>query len=156
MNKIKAVIIDDEHFNRGLIRMLITKLNASYAVMGEAENIKEGFDLILKEKPNVVFLDIKMQDGSGFDLLGLFNEIEFEIVFVTGFDEYTLKAFEMNAMDYVLKPIDLDKFRETLDRVEARISHKNKDTLKVLSQKKIETLELLSKDINKRANDGQN
>lgn len=142
MNKIKAVIIDDEHFNRGLIRMLIDRLNDRYMVAGEAESIDDGFELIRQERPDVVFLDIKMQDGSGFDLLSRFTDIDFEIVFVTGFDEYTLKALEMNAIDYVLKPIDLDKFRETLARVGGRIDankHAGGDTFK-----RMQTLGLLA------------
>lgn len=121
MNKIKAVVIDDEFFNRALITMLITRLNSSYIISGEAESVKEGYKLINEIKPDVVFLDIKMPDGSGFDLLKKFTTIHFEVVFITGFDNYPSETFEPNTFDYILKPVDLDKFKQKLDDVERRL-----------------------------------
>ena len=136
MNKIKAIIVDDEFFNRGLINMLITKLNPNFVVSGEAESVNEGYKLISEIGPDVVFLDIKMPDGSGFDLLKKFTSINFEVVFITGFDKYALQAFEHNALDYVLKPVDLDKFKQTLERVERRLNksraHEVEDELSLI------------------------
>lgn len=114
-------MIDDEFLNRKLITIMVNKLNPVFDIQGEAENIREGFNLINKVKPDVVFLDIKMPDGSGFDMLKQFDVIDFEVVFITGFDQYALKAFEFNALDYVLKPIDMDKFKVTLDKVQMRV-----------------------------------
>ncbi|PBQ34329.1 hypothetical protein CNR22_21980 [Sphingobacteriaceae bacterium] len=124
MSKIKAVIIDDEYLNRKLIELLVVKINPGFEIVGEAENVRDGISVIKQFKPNVVFLDIKMPDGSGFDLLSHFLEIDFDVVFITGFDEYTLQAFDFNALDYVLKPIDLDKFKITLEKVEQSIKSK--------------------------------
>ncbi len=124
MNKINAIIIDDEFFNRELIRDFVLKLNPSYNIIGETDNITEGYELIIQFKPDLVFLDVKMPGGSGFDLLSKFDSHSFEVVFVTGFDEYAIKAFEFNALDYVLKPIDQSKFRKTLDNVKARFDNK--------------------------------
>lgn len=121
MSNISALIIDDEAFNRELVNSLIRELNPAFSVIGEAADIAEGFRLIKALKPNVVFLDIRMPDGSGFDLLKRFDNIEFEVVFVSGFDEYALKAFDYNALDYVLKPIDLAKFSDTLNKVQLRV-----------------------------------
>src|SRR5687767_11285494 len=121
MNKISSVVIDDEFLNRKLIMMMIPKLNPAFEITGEAESIRDGFTLINKVKPDVVFLDIKMPDGSGFDLLKQFFTIDFEVVFITGFDQYALQAFEFNALDYVLKPIDMDKFKLTLEKLQARV-----------------------------------
>ncbi len=138
---INCIIIDDESFNRELIRDFIARLNPAYHIIGEADNIDSGYDIIRRLKPDLVFLDIKMPGGSGFDLLGKFETNEFEVVFVTGFDEYAIKAFEFNAMDYVLKPIDQSKFRHTLQQVKLRFDnklsnvHNLKEIIKVYNRK---------------------
>lgn len=124
MSTINSIIIDDETFNRELIRDFITRLNPAYHIIGEADNVDSAYDLIRRMKPDLVFLDIKMPGGSGFDLLDRFDDKPFEVVFVTGFDEYAIKAFEFNAMDYVLKPIDQSKFRHTLQQVKHRFDNR--------------------------------
>lgn len=138
---INCIIIDDEAFNRELIRDFIIRLNPAYQIIGEADNVDSGYEIIRELRPDLVFLDIKMPGGSGFDLLGRFDENEFEVVFVTGFDEYAVKAFEYNAMDYVLKPIDQSKFRHTLQQVKHRFDNQLsnvqnlKDILKTYNRK---------------------
>jgi two-component system LytT family response regulator len=82
----------------------------------------------MESQPDVVFLDIKMPDGSGFDLLNMFPVINFKAVFVTGFDEYVVKAFEYNAYDYVLKPIDIGKFQGTVERVRLKVIEDRRTT----------------------------
>jgi len=124
MNKIKAVVIDDETSNRRLITKLITQLNGGFEIAGEAKNINAAYDLIIDVKPELVFLDIRMPSGTGFDLLERFNKIDFEVVFISGFDSYALKAFDFNALDYVLKPINPVKFSRTLAKVQMRIEAK--------------------------------
>lgn len=124
MKTIKAVVIDDELNNRDLITKLVHKTHVDFHIIGDAENIEEGFDLINRVKPDLVFLDIKMPGGSGFDLLRKFAKPDFEVVFITGFDEYAIQAFEFNALDYVLKPIDAYKLKITLDKVQFRVYNK--------------------------------
>ncbi|MES2513902.1 MAG: LytTR family DNA-binding domain-containing protein [Bacteroidota bacterium] len=124
MKKIKAVVIDDEYLNRDLIASLVVKLNDNYVILGQAEGLEDGYEIISSIEPDVVFLDIKMNDGTGFDLLKQFPDPTFEVVFITGFDEYAIKAFEFNAMDYILKPIDSTKLCKTLARVQSRIFSK--------------------------------
>jgi two-component system LytT family response regulator len=121
MNEINTVIIDDEPFNCELIKSFISHLKPGFIVCGEAGSVSEGYKLIRRVKPDVVFLDIKMKDGTGFDLLNLFNELPFEVVFITGFDEYALKAFEYYALDYILKPVNPAKFSDTLKKLEDRV-----------------------------------
>lgn len=124
MNKIKSVVVDDEASNRRLIIKLISKLNRNFEILGEAKSVADAYSLINDVKPQLVFLDIKMADGSGFDLLNRFYKINFEVVFISGFDRYALKAFEYNALDYVLKPINPLKFSKTLEKVRNRIEDK--------------------------------
>lgn len=124
MKTIKAVVIDDELNNRDLITKLVHKTHGDFQIIGDAENIEEGFELINAVNPDLVFLDIKMPGGSGFDLLRKFENPDFEVVFVTGFDEYAIQAFEFNALDYVLKPIDTVKLTATLNKVQKRIYSK--------------------------------
>ena len=132
MSEIRAIIVEDEFLNRSLIKTLVGKINPSFNVVGEAKNVDEGLILINTLKPDVVFLDIQMPGGSGFDLLRINGRCEFEVVFITGFDEYALQAFEFNAIDYILKPIDSEKLTRALGRVKARIDNNisNVDSLK--------------------------
>lgn len=120
-NKIRTVVIDDEASNRSLITKLVSKLNKRYEIVGEAADVQEAYNLINKLQPELVLLDIKMPSGSGFDLLQKFDKINFEVVFISGFDTYALKAFEFNALDYVLKPINPIKFSRTLDKILVRL-----------------------------------
>lgn len=124
MKKIKSIVIEDEYLNRDLITKLINRLDPNFEIVGEAENIDSGFDLITECNPDLVFLDIKMPGGNGFELLKRFEKPNFEVVFITGFDEYALQAFEYNALDYILKPIDTGKLKNTLEKVYNRISSK--------------------------------
>lgn len=124
MNKVSAIIIDDEVFNRDLLRSLVDQLHSGFNIIGEAATVSKGYETINRLKPDVVFLDIKMPDGSGFELLQMFDRIFFEVVFVSGFDEYAVKAFDYNALDYVLKPVDLSKFSNTLNKVHTRLLNK--------------------------------
>lgn len=121
MKKIKAVVVDDEVANRRVIISLVAKLNPWIEIVGQAKSISEAHDVISAVKPDLVFLDIKMPDGTGFELLEKYEKINFEVVFVTGFDSYALKAFDFNALDYVLKPINPLKFSKTLSRVHLKI-----------------------------------
>ncbi len=119
--KIRSIIVDDESANRGLIKKLIGELHPNFNVVGEASNIDEAFELIKKEQPGLVFLDIKMPGGTGFELLERFHSINFEVVFITGFDSYALKAFEFSALDYILKPINPVKFAKALTKIYDRV-----------------------------------
>lgn len=125
MHKIKAIVVDDEVANRRVIISLVQKLDPLIEIVGEAGSLADAYGLIKDLKPDLVFLDIKMPDGTGFELLEKFENIEFEIVFISGFDSYALKAFDFNALDYVLKPINPKKFETVLNKVQAKISSKN-------------------------------
>ena len=105
---LKAIIIDDEKKGVELMFNLLTLYCKDVIVLTTANSVKSGYDAILLHKPDIVFLDIQMQDGTGFDLLSRFNEINFKVVFVTAYQEYAIKAFQFSALDYVLKPVSPD------------------------------------------------
>jgi two-component system LytT family response regulator len=125
MTKIKSVIIDDELANRNLLDSLLKKHCPDIEVMGLAESANEGFKLITEIKPDIVFLDIKMPGKTGFDLLKMFDKIDFNVIFVSGFYQYAIQAFEFNAVDYILKPIDHAKLILAVNKTLERISQKN-------------------------------
>ncbi|HZK07517.1 MAG TPA: LytTR family DNA-binding domain-containing protein [Bacteroidales bacterium] len=115
---VKAVIIDDEKKSRQALISLLERYCHSVIILGEAEGVRSGVDLIKSTEPDVIFLDIQMQDGSGFRLLQYFDEINFEIVFTTAFDQYAIKAIKFSALDYLLKPIVPQELMDAVRKVE--------------------------------------
>jgi two-component system LytT family response regulator len=125
MKKIKCIIIDDEAANLNVLKNMLTKHCPSISIAGFARSADEGYRLISETEPNIVFLDIKMPGKSGFDLLLMFKEIRFSVIFVSGFDQYAIQAFEFNALDYILKPIDHMKLIRAVNKVEKAIENKD-------------------------------
>ncbi|MBI5541250.1 MAG: response regulator transcription factor [Bacteroidia bacterium] len=118
----RILIIDDEKRIRS---SLINVLKIHYPkaiVVAEAENIQIAFEAIQKHKPEVVLLDIKMPNGSGFDLLKQIYPITFKIVFITAFNEFALQAIKFSALDYLLKPVIPKELIEALDRAERQLN----------------------------------
>jgi two-component system, LytTR family, response regulator len=127
---IRAVIVDDEEHNRNILVTMLAEYCVHVKVTGIAANADEAFNLICEEKPDLVFLDIKMPGKSGFDLLRMFDEFKFEVIFVSAFNEYAVHAFDFNAVDYILKPIDYAKLIKSVTKASHRIiSNEPKDTL---------------------------
>ena len=124
MSEIRALIVDDEPLARDRIRSLLEKEDG-VAVVRECANGQEAVEAIDAESPDLVFLDVQMPDLDGF---GVLESVEPEklpvVVFVTAFDEYAVKAFDVHALDYVLKPFDQDRFRIALARARAEIERK--------------------------------
>src|SRR5687767_7337571 len=100
---IKAIIVDDEAANRSVLRTLLAKHCAHIQVVDEADNAGMAYLAINKHKPDLLFLDVRMPGKNGFDLLRMYDKIDFEIIFVSAFNEYALSAFDFNAIDYILK-----------------------------------------------------
>jgi two-component system LytT family response regulator len=102
----KTIIIDDEVDARRVLRKYVERHLPDVQLVGEAKSVEEGIALILKFEPDFVFLDIKMSDGTGFDLIDTFPGKIPKIIFTTAYDQYAIKAFRYRAMDYLLKPVD--------------------------------------------------
>lgn len=129
----RAVIIDDEINSRDSIRQMLLLYCNDVTVVGEADGVNSGIVCINDHKPDLVFLDIKMPDGSGFELLKRINKIDFQVIFVTAFEEYAIKAFRFNAIDYITKPIDPEELRQAVEKAGKYGKDSNTDeTIKLL------------------------
>jgi len=113
--KLTAIIVDDERLARNAIKTLLTEVD-EIELVGEADNVTEAIALIEKVKPGVVFLDIQMPGESGFDLIEQIPE-GIKIIFVTAFDEYALRAFDVNAIDYLMKPVTPSRLNASIARL---------------------------------------
>jgi two-component system LytT family response regulator len=118
MKPFSALIIDDERLAR---KDLISLLRAhdNITVVGEADDVPSAAKAIERLNPDVIFLDIQMPGDSGFDLLEKV-EVDAHLIFVTAYDEYAIRAFEVNALDYLLKPVNPDRLAKALEKVESR------------------------------------
>jgi two-component system LytT family response regulator len=119
--KIRALVVDDEPLaRRGICRLLQTAPDIK--IVGEAGNGQDAIAAVETQKPDLVFLDIQMPLLDGFSVIEKIDSQNLpEIVFVTAFDEHAIRAFEINALDYLLKPIDLERFEKCLERVRERL-----------------------------------
>ena len=122
---LNAIVVDDETTNRNVLKDLLKQFCPEVNVISEAANPDEAILAIEKGKPDVVFLDIEMPYGNAFDLLDKLKPVNFEIIFVTAFDEYTLKAFRYSALDYLLKPVDIDELQAAVQKALSRVNLKN-------------------------------
>lgn len=143
MDLLKTVIIDDEEDARSMLQLLLKKY-PSVEIIGEAASVKEGVELINASNPMLVFLDIELTDGTGFDLLNQFSASNFQVVFVTAYDEFAIKAFKYNAIDYLLKPINPMELEKVIHKSKKGIQPswvQQVDTLlSTVKEKKIEKI----------------
>lgn len=117
----KTIIVDDERLARNELKRLLEdfpKIN----IVAEAANAEEALELIEEHQPDLLFLDIQMPGKNGFELLEAIEDRVPEVIFTTAYDEYALKAFEYNAMDYILKPIDTARLADAIQKVEAELT----------------------------------
>jgi two-component system LytT family response regulator len=135
MRPIKAFIIDDEFQSRNFLHKMLQQYFPEIIVAGHASNVKEGLDGIREYDPDIVFLDIQMKGETGFDLLNKLDKIDFSLIFTTAYEQFAIKAFRFNAIDYLLKPIITDELVEAVNKVKKRI-----DLQKTASKEQIEQL----------------
>ncbi len=114
---IRCVIVDDESKAREIIVEMLKLYCSDVEVVGQAHNVAKGYEVINTLKPDLVLLDIKMPDGSGFDLLNKFDKLNFKVIFITAHEEYAIKAFRFSALDYILKPIDPSDLISAVEKV---------------------------------------
>lgn len=113
---IRAIIIDDEPAMQEVNSQLLTEYFPNIRLVGTADCIKTGIELIHKKKPDLVLLDIQLSDGSGFQLLQKLPSYDFKVVFITAFDSFAIKAIKFSAIDYILKPVNEIEFQQAIQR----------------------------------------
>ncbi len=120
-NLFNAIIIDDEPKLREVLNIKISNYCPEIKIVALASNVEEAYHLIHQHKPDLIFLDISMPGGSGFELLHRFEQIDFEIIFVTGFEEYALEALKLSAVDYLLKPVNSESLITAIEKAKNNI-----------------------------------
>lgn len=134
---ITAILIDDEINARENLRYLLNLLCKQVTIVGEASNVDDAVALINQVKPKLVFLDIQMPEKSGFQLLDAFENLSFQVVFITAYDHYAIKAFRVSAIDYLLKPIDTELLQKAVKKVEKHLQyHSASNRITALQQNK--------------------
>jgi two-component system LytT family response regulator len=127
MKEIRTLVIDDERLAREELKSVLSEIH-EIDVIGEAQNGDEALKLIKSEAPDLIFLDINMPEMNGFEMLKKLDEIP-KVIFVTAYDEYALKAFEVNALDYLLKPIDPERLEEAIEKLKKESDEEFESTL---------------------------
>jgi two-component system LytT family response regulator len=118
---IRSILVDDEVHNLDLLAILLSRYCPDIEILESVQSINEAYDLIHTLKPDLVFLDVKLLEGTGFDLLRKFNEINFEVIFISGYKAFEKEAFEFNAIDYVVKPIDITRLQHAVHKATKKI-----------------------------------
>lgn len=142
---INTLIIDDEANIREMLSGIISKWCPEANIIGDAEGVLAGFNAINKLKPDLVLLDIQMNDGTGFDLLKKFENPQFKVIFITAYEEYALQAIKASALDYILKPVDPEELINAVRKAERNREGNNRQQLQAL----LENLNPEKKEANK-------
>ena len=121
MTKIKAILIDDEDRATSVLANLLQRTTSNIDIVAKCSSLVDGVKHIKELQPNVVFLDVQMPNYAGYEIVNFLDTIDFEIIFVTAFDHYALKAFELNAIDYLVKPIDRTKLALAIQKLETKL-----------------------------------
>lgn len=124
----RILIIDDEKRIRDFVKRMVDSFGFDVEVYTDGENVETGLKAIQELKPDIVFLDIQMPDGTGFDLLNQVGEKNFELIFITAFQEYAIMAIKFSALDYILKPIDAEELKTALQNALDTIDFKKDET----------------------------
>jgi two-component system LytT family response regulator len=120
---LKAIIVDDETASIRSLELLLKQFCQEVEVVGTAHTIDEALEHVIRLRPHLVFLDIEMPKGNGFDFLERTPNRNFEVVFITAYENYAVKAFRFSAIDYILKPIEIDELQRAIEKVKERLKN---------------------------------
>lgn len=124
----KAIVIDDENRTRDLIVKMINSFGLDIEAIAGGTNVQTGIQSIEEMHPDIVFLDIQMPDGTGFDVLKGLKEKNFEVIFITAHEEFAIKAIKFSALDYILKPIDQNELKAAVENAIRTVDEKHEET----------------------------
>lgn len=130
---IRTIIIDDEMLMRQTLEKLLREHCSNARLVAQAGSVKEGVDTVRKHHPDLILLDIKMKDGTGFDLLKQLEPVDFKVIFITAYDEYAIKAIKFSALDYLLKPVEPKDLVEAINKAEKLVLKEMNAQLSVLA-----------------------
>jgi len=116
---LRTIVIDDEKLSREVICNYLKAYSSDIEVVARASSVSTAFKAINRHHPDFIFLDIEMADGKGFDLLMMFEKIDFKVIFVTAYSEYAVKAFRFSAVDYLLKPVKIDELISAVEKIKS-------------------------------------
>jgi len=132
---LKALIVDDEDKARENLAAIIKEYCENIEVAGMSGTVEDALSMIKKVDPQLVFLDIKMNNETGFDLIERIDEMTFDVIFITAYDQYAIKAFKCCAIDYLLKPISIDELQDAIQKVEDKMdSNQSKLNYQILKE----------------------
>jgi len=141
IDMIQTIVIDDEVKARETILTMLSTYCPDVEVIGTAGSVNEGIKVLGKEKPDLVLLDIKMADGTGFDLLRKLGKVDFLVIFITAFEEFAIRAIKFSAIDYILKPLDPD---ELVNAVQKALGAIHKESMSVKLEALYENLDMIN------------
>jgi two-component system LytT family response regulator len=133
-NMVRTVIIDDENHVRETIGRLLAMHCPQVKVVGAADGVESGLKIIRNLHPHLVLLDIRMDDGTGFDLLHKFETIDFKVIFITAYEKYAVQAFKFAAIDFLLKPVNPEELAEAVKRAEFLVQEHLQSQLQTLEE----------------------
>lgn len=120
-----AILVDDEDSARNILSNLLINFCPQINIIDKCEDVEQAVESIKKNKPDLVFLDIEMPNYAGYEITSFFEQIDFEIIFITAYDHYAIKAFQVSAVDYLLKPIDISRLKEAVAKFISKSEIKN-------------------------------
>ena len=130
---LRTIIIDDDPNIRESLSRIISAYCPNVSVVAQAEDVKSGVASIIEYEPDLILLDIKMPDGSGFDLIKHFDKPDFKIIIISGYIEYAIKGYKFGAIDYVLKPFDIEELTLAINKADDMVRYEEKLRFKALT-----------------------
>jgi two-component system LytT family response regulator len=131
---LRTILIDDEALMRRTIEKMALEHCPEISLVAQADSVSSGVAAIKRHHPDLVLLDIRMDDGTGFDLLRQLEPVDFKVIFITAYDDYAIKAIRFSALDYLLKPVDPDDLKQAVDKADKLVMKELNAQLSVLSE----------------------
>lgn len=135
---LKTLIIEDEQYIRKGLTTMIESLEKNIVILGECESVKEAVVVTKSTKPDLVFLDINLIGGNAFDFLEQVTDLDFKVIFITAYEQYALQALKNGAVDYILKPVDIDELEDAIDKAIELNSTTQKEHLQVVKSQLVD------------------